>query len=385
MRLFGNEARDILFGDEGDDALNGGADNDLLFGGDGKDMVAGDEGNDVLDGGTGHDELSGGSGNDTVLGQAGDDKVAGGGGTDILVGGADRDWVDGGAGDDTIAGDGDQVTDLYDGGEGSDTLDYSSMSQAIEIDLNAGTASGQEIGQDTIWNFEVILAGHGDDNVIGSARDERIEAGAGDDLVQDNGGSDIVAGGAGNDAVMAAADSADDYYDGQSGFDTLDYSRAAHGVVIDLERGVATGLDIGSDVLMSFEQIIGSAQADVFTVNVSTAVLEGGGGNDIFRFSMPGGSSSGDVIHQILDFMVGDRIEMSRYQIFEEIVDNLEDHFEAVYGVEVDEDALPIRVRHEGTDELGQTLIEVDADNDLKYEMTINLSGHHVLMIIEAA
>ncbi len=144
-------------------------------------------------------------------------------------------------------------------------------------------------------------------------------------------------------------------------------------------------MDIGSDVLMSFEQIIGSAQADVFTVNVSTAVLEGGGGNDIFRFSMPGGSPSGDVIHQILDFMVGDRIEMSRYQIFEEIVDNLEDHFEAVYGVEVDEDALPIRVRHEGTDELGQTLIEVDADNDLKYEMTINLSGHHVLMIIEAA
>ena len=40
---------------------------------------------------------------------------------------------------------------------------------------------------------------------------------------------------------------------------------------------------------------------------------------------------------------------------------------------------------HEGTDELGQTLIEIDADNDLKYEVTINLSGHHVLMIIEAA
>lgn len=40
---------------------------------------------------------------------------------------------------------------------------------------------------------------------------------------------------------------------------------------------------------------------------------------------------------------------------------------------------------HEGTDELGQTLIEIDADNDLKYEMMIKLSGHHVLMIIEAA
>ncbi|WP_426227121.1 cadherin-like domain-containing protein [Pararhizobium sp. DWP3-4] len=384
-RLFGDDGRDILFGDEGDDALNGGADDDLLFGGDGHDMVAGDEGHDVLDGGTGSDELSGGIGNDTLLGQTGDDRVAGGDGDDILVGGADRDRVDGGAGDDTVAGDGDQVADLYDGGEGSDILDYSSMVQAIQINLNTGTASGQEIGEDTIWNFEVILAGHGDDSVIGSDEAERIEAGAGDDFVEDNGGGDVVAGGAGNDTVLGAADGADDHYDGQSGFDTLDYSRAAHGVVIDFESGVATGLDIGSDVLMSFEQIIGSAQADVFSVNVSAAVLEGGAGDDIFRFSMPAGSSSGDVIHQILDFMVGDRIEMSRYQIFEEIVDNLEDHFEAVYGVDVDEDALPIRVRHEGTDELGQTLIEIDADNDLKYEMTINLSGHHVLMIIEAA
>ncbi|WP_426125995.1 cadherin-like domain-containing protein [Pararhizobium sp. PWRC1-1] len=384
-RLFGDEGRDILFGDEGVDALNGGSDDDLLFGGDGNDVATGDEGNDVVDGGTGDDALSGGIGNDTVFGQAGHDTMTGGVGNDILVGGADRDIVEGGEGDDTVVGDADQVSDRYDGGEGADTLDFSAILLSMQINLISGSASGQEIGQDTVSNFEVIVAGQDNDNIIGSDEAERIEGGAGDDVVADNGGKDFVAGGTGNDTVIAAADSADDNYDGQSGLDTLDYSRAAHGVFIDLESGVATGLDIGSDGLSSFEHVIGSAQEDVFIVNVSATILEGGGGDDTFKFSMPAGSASGDVIHQILDFMVGDRIEMSRYQIFEEIVDNLEDHFEQIYGVEIDEDALPIRVRHEGTDELGQTLIEIDGDNDQKYEMTINLSGHHLLMVIEAA
>jgi len=384
-RLFGDEGRDILFGDEGDDALNGGANDDLLFGGDGQDAVTGDEGSDVVDGGAGDDVLAGGIGNDTVFGQAGHDTMSGGLGDDILVGGADQDVVEGGEGDDTVAGDADQVSDRYDGGAGADTLDYSAVLLSMDINLISGSASGQEIGQDTVWNFEVIVAGQGDDNITGSDEAERLDGGAGDDVVADNGGKDVVAGGTGNDTVLAAADSADDHYDGQSGLDTLDYSRAAHGVFIDLESGVATGLDIGSDVLASFEHVIGSTQEDIFVVNVSATILEGGGGDDIFKFSMPAGSASGDVMHQILDFMVGDRIEMSRYQIFEEIVDNLEDHFEQIYGVDIDEEALPIRVRHEGTDEFGQTLIEIDGDNDQKYEMTINLSGHHLLMVIEAA
>ena len=112
-------------------------------------------------------------------------------------------------------------------------------------------------------------------------------------------------------------------------------------------------------------------------------VLEGGDGADTFEFHIPEGSSSAEVIHQILDFMVGDRIEMSKYEIFEEVIDTLEDRFEEAYGDDADAQPLPIRVRHEGTDELEQTLIEVDMDRDQHYEMTINLTGHHMLMIVE--
>jgi hypothetical protein len=91
------------------------------------------------------------------------------------------------------------------------------------------------------------------------------------------------------------------------------------------------------------------------------------------------------MVHHILDFMVGDRIETSSYRIFEQIADDLESHFEAVYGDTGDDDGLPIRVRHEGTHELSQTLIEIDTDNNNSYEMTINLSGHHMLVVIDAA
>ncbi|MGF6177588.1 calcium-binding protein [Ensifer sp. 4252] len=466
-RLFGEEGRDILSGDEGDDALHGGADDDLAFGGDGNDLVAGDEGNDAIDGGSGDDRLSGGSGNDTLLGQAGKDHLFGDDGADVLVGGADQDIVIGGAGNDTIAGELDLVSDQYDGGEGSDTLDYSSASQSvaidlgdgkasgeeigedtvsnfevvvtgqgddsviagieaetivtgagndtirdvggdvlpdlydggggtdtldysslsrsIDIDLSEGKASGEDVGEDTVLNFEVVLTGQGDDSVIGSNNAETIATGTGDDTIDDGAGADVVSAGAGNDTVMAAADSADDHYNGQSGLDTLNYSAATHGVMIDLTTGVATGVDIGTDAVTSFEQIVGSAQADVFHVGQTALILEGGSGDDIFRFSVPPGSSTSDAIHHILDFMVGDRIEMSRYQIFEEIVDNLEDHFEAVYGQDVDEDALPIRMRHEGTEEDGITLIEFDTDNDQEYEVAVTLSGHHMLVVVETA
>ena len=45
----------ILFGEGGNDTLNGGAGNDILFGGDGNDILVGDPGDDILTGGPGSD------------------------------------------------------------------------------------------------------------------------------------------------------------------------------------------------------------------------------------------------------------------------------------------------------------------------------------------
>ncbi len=158
--------------------------------------------------------------------------------------------------------------------------------------------------------------------------------------------------------------------------------RPPTGVLIDLTTGKATGFDVGHDGIDGFEKIIGGSGDDVVRAGPVAVVVEGGAGNDTFEFSVPA-SESAEVVHQILDFMVGDRIDVSKYKIFEEVMDGLEDRFEDIYGEKADSQPLPIRVRHEGTDDMSRTFIEVDMDKDQHYEMTINLTGHHLLVIVE--
>ena len=465
-KLDGGGGDDIVLGQAGIDIVDGGSGNDFLAGGDGEDVVNGGEGTDIVagdadqaadryDGGSqtdtldysavlhgttidleagtangteiGHDtissfeilmagagndevqgsaedeEIHGNSGDDLIAGAGGDDSLFGGEGSDHLSGGDDADTVEGGAGSDTVVGDLDQATDSYDGGAGIDTLDYSAALMAVVIDLVAANASGDEIGSDSITNFEVIKTGAGADEIIGSGGNDTLVGSGGDDIITGGGGADTLLGdagndvmsdglgadavlaGAGDDVVHAAADMADDCYEGDTGFDTLDYSQSAHGVLIDLNTGAATGFDIGQDIVDGFEKVVCGDGADKITAGAEAVVVQGGGGADTFEFQIPAGSSGAEVIHQILDFMVGDRIEMSKYRIFEEVIDTLEDRFEDVYGDQESAEALPIRVRHEGTDELKKTLIDVDMDQDQHYEMTINLTGHHVLMIVENA
>ena len=57
----------VLYGDGGNDTINGGAGNDALYGGTGNDYLYGNDGDDILDGGEGNDYLNGGNGNDTYV------------------------------------------------------------------------------------------------------------------------------------------------------------------------------------------------------------------------------------------------------------------------------------------------------------------------------
>lgn len=88
----GNEGCSVgtcgLYGEEGDDILNGGAGMDSLYGG---------PGNDVLHGGGNWDILDGGLGDDQLFGGEGDDELRGGEGRDLCVGGEGEDRCHGGA------------------------------------------------------------------------------------------------------------------------------------------------------------------------------------------------------------------------------------------------------------------------------------------------
>ncbi len=164
--LFGNEGDDVIAGKTGADELYGDAGHDSLSGGEGTDFLSGGEGDDSLSGGTGSDLLFGGDGDDTLEGDAGGDFLQGGLGADSLSGGDgnDRldgtftlgdalfgpfdedaaDTLDGGSGDDTLLiGAGDVAT----GGDGADTFITGSYVEAADL---AGTVTDFDPSVDVI-------------------------------------------------------------------------------------------------------------------------------------------------------------------------------------------------------------------------------------------
>ena len=131
-----------IFGDVGNDTLQGGSGNDTLTGAGGKNLLMGGDGDDRLNGSGGHDVEFGEGGNDRLYGNGGDDSLDGGGnvdrlfggdGNDVLVGGSGNDKLMGEAGNDTLSGG--KGSDLLDGGDGTDTRgDHDSTDTIVSIE-----------------------------------------------------------------------------------------------------------------------------------------------------------------------------------------------------------------------------------------------------------
>jgi len=157
-------------------------------------------------------------------------------------------------------------TDTYNGGAGSDTVDYSAMTTGVSVNLANGTASGP--GRHTLVSIE---------NVMGTARNDTITGSSGDNVLQGGAGNDRVNGGSGNDWLIDGA--GDDSYDGGSGYDVLDYSASTSAISVTSNR--VTGQ--GNDRYSNLEKVIGSNFADTFNGGRGVDTFDGGAGNDWFR------------------------------------------------------------------------------------------------------
>jgi serralysin len=157
--------------------------------------------------------LYGNQGNDTLDGGDGNDYLTGDAGNDLLLGGAGNDTLFGGLGNDTL-----------DGGAGTDAVTYAtSFTTGVTVNFGAGTATGNQ-GTDTILNVENVFGSLGDDLLIGDAGanlivgdlgNDTLVGGLGDDDLQGSEGSDILEGDAGNDILI-----------GGDGIDTARYASA---------------------------------------------------------------------------------------------------------------------------------------------------------------
>lgn len=378
--ILGGAGNDQIDGRDGDDRINagagddyvvGGVGDDVIFGQDGNDTIYGGLGNDTLSGGSGQDRLFGGAGNDLINGDSGDDLLVGDAGNDVLLGGAGvdqiqdgegSDRVDGEAGDDTIVAAADADNDIFNGGSGIDRLDYSASSSNLTFDLAAKTVTGTDVGVDQIADIEIFVGGQANDHFS-----------------------------AANDAESSLVTNTSQSFQGGTGIDTLDYSHSTGAVNVDTLNAVVTGETIGTDMFSGIEQFIGSAGDDRFIVGQGSVTLDGRGGNDMFEFLTSASiASNSHSSHYIVGFDPGDWVRMSRYDIFEEAIDSLENYFDEMNGTStgnssnnpIADEVVPIRIRHEVSDNVARTYIDADFDNDSVYEISIQLEGDHNLLII---
>ena len=144
---------------------------------------------------------------------------------------------------------------LYDT-NGTDTLDLRTDTVDQRVDLRPegisdvyGLTGNLIIARDTV--IENIVAGSGNDEIMGNDADNRLDGGAGADIL--NGGD---------------------------GVDTVSYIRSDAAVTVRFRDGTGQGGHAEGDVITGIENIIGSDYADIFGGDSNANRLSGLGGDD---------------------------------------------------------------------------------------------------------
>ncbi len=265
---------------------NGG--NNVLTGGSGRDQLNGGSASDTLNGGGGNDYLYGNGGNDRLIGEAGDDNMFGGDGNDTYVFDADT-----ALGIDSVV-DNSNVNSPDDGG--IDTLDFSSTTAAIALNLNEGyqnVNASLSLYIEGTRNVENIVGGEGDDTLTGNDYANGISGSGGNDMLRGMVGNDTLNGGAGNDTLL-----------GMGGNDTLGAK---------LQGSNQVGED-GDDMLIGGfdnDTLRGGDGSDTLWGGAGDDALRGWTGNDHYMFD-PDGSEGYNSIQEragngsdTLDFSAG--------------------------------------------------------------------------------
>jgi Ca2+-binding RTX toxin-like protein len=232
-----------------------------------KDVIVGSSGDDVIDAGAGDDIICAGDGNDEVSDGLGKDKVYLEGGDDTAIAYVFKD-----------------IQDVFDGGTGTDTADYSLRTTGVKLSLNAGADDGQEAEFDRLPAMENLIGGSNNDTLLGSNGNNVLDGGDGNDTISDLAGADTVFGGQGDDTVtQGITKDVGDTLDGGDGVDLISYAArpaaAFGGVVIDLDSTNGTsGQPQESDALSAFENARGGQAPDAIVGTDGPNVIQAGNG-----------------------------------------------------------------------------------------------------------
>ena len=244
LQVIGSNATDVLALGSAGINLNGSE-------ADGKDV-------DVVLAGTDSVRLSGGNSNDTLTSSGGYEtgdpasmgsKQDGGNGADILLG--------------------NDHADEFIGGNGWDTVDYSTRTDPVTVTVSDGNANDGRAGEgdEITGSVEHVVGGSGDDTLDGNGDMELLEGGDGEDHLIGSGGDDELRGDAGEDHLEGVGD--DDLLYGGPGNDIED-GGGFNDVMVQTEQivytqyGNRTIADVGTN---SLKMTIQGSPGIIFDVN----------------------------------------------------------------------------------------------------------------------
>ena len=206
------------------------------------------------------------------------------------------------------------LNDIIDGGNGTDTINYSLATSGVTVNLGSSLAQNTGgAGTDTLINFENLTGSNFNDTLLGNSGDNVLDGGAGTDTLnyvtasagvtvslaltgaQNTGGAGIdtisnfenLTGSNFNDTLEG--NSGNNTLIGGSGTDTLSYANATAGVTVDMGTAAAQNtIGAGTDSISGFENLTGSAFDDTLRGDAGTNTLDGGLGNDTVSYSTTG-------------------------------------------------------------------------------------------------
>ncbi|MGH6950605.1 MAG: calcium-binding protein, partial [Vitreimonas sp.] len=222
-------------------------------------------------GSTLNDTIYGDNANGNVLsGREGDDTLSGFGGNDTLNGGAG--------------------VDALNGGTGIDTASYADETDAMFIDLTAGTArrgSAAAAVEDTLISMENAIGGAGDDTIVGSGSANILSGGAGADTIVGGGAGDTLRGDEGDDTIEGAAGA--DTIDAGAGNDTIRYTIGNGADVTDGGAGADTlavsGTSGNNMLSVTFDGAAFTAFSGGALSDIETLTADLGGGVDTLAYT----------------------------------------------------------------------------------------------------
>ena len=160
---------------------------------------------------------NGGNGNDTLFVAAGvttGTALNGNADNDTLTGGGGNDALAGGTGDDTyvfrssLSSEADTITELA--GGGTDTLNFSSLTMALTLNLGLNTVqsvhSNRTLRLNSTAVIENVIGGSSNDTLTGNSIANVLVGNAGNDTLIGNNGRDILIGGQGLDTISGGND-----------------------------------------------------------------------------------------------------------------------------------------------------------------------------------